>query len=318
MSQDFRKTLIKLTAIYTSILFLICLGFSIAVYLSSVRDFRADRPRPAITFELRPEVETFIRERDRLIQTEILTRLVIVNLLVLTGGAVLSYFLARWTLKPIYNNLERQLLFVSSASHELKTPLAAMQMENEVTLRNKTSTKTDLLDQVKSNLEEIDKLKGLIDRLLQLSSDESLELSDLELKPIVDEAMAPLKSVAKTKKIELINQLATTTWSTNATALTELLTILLDNAIKYSPDQSTVMVGVENGKLFVRDQGCGITKEDLPHIFDRFYRADAARTSEGYGLGLALAQNLAIKLNLQLTAQNNSDQGSTFWLETKK
>ncbi|MGI6612592.1 MAG: sensor histidine kinase [Candidatus Nanosyncoccaceae bacterium] len=318
LKQPFKRAIIKLAATYTTILAVICLGFSAAVYLVSVPGLHREPPRPLIIIERREEFERFIQERDRIVQADILIRLIIINVLVIASGAVASYFLARWSLQPIYDNLERQLLFISSASHELKTPLAAIQMENEVLLRDKTVTKADLRTQVQSNLEEILKLKGLVSQLLKLTSNETLELINTRVDKVAAVAVKQMKLVAKQKEITIKTELSPLIWQASDDALTEIITILLDNAIKYSPQKSEIIVCIKDNQLMVIDAGEGISETDLPHVFERFYRADKARTSEGYGLGLALAQDLAQKMNLKIGVQNNPKAGATFTVKSNK
>lgn len=318
LQQPFRRATLKLATIFTAILTVICLGFSSAVYFASAPGFRREPPRLFMNFERREEIEKLVKERDQIVQADITVKLIVINILVITSGAVASYFLARWSLRPIHDNLKRQLLFVSSASHELKTPLAAIQMENEVLIRDKTVTKSDLLNQVKSNLEEIVKLKGLTDQLLRLATNETLILNDVKIEEVVKTAVSQIQSLAQQKNIKIETDLKPTIWSINQTALIEIVTILLDNAIKYSPPKSVVTIRLKNDCLEVDDTGNGIDPQDLPHIFERFYRADKARTSEGYGLGLALAQDLASKMNLKITAKNNPEKGAVFTVKPTK
>jgi signal transduction histidine kinase len=88
--------------------------------------------------------------------------------------------------------------------------------------------------------------------------------------------------------------------------------IILDNAIKFSPDNETVSIIVENGKLAIKDKGRGISDEDLPNIFDRFYKARWEQNKTGTGLGLAIAKQIAERHDIELTAQSIQDEGATF------
>ena len=100
-------------------------------------------------------------------------------------------------------------------------------------------------------------------------------------------------------------------------AVTQILGTLIDNAIKYSPPGSTVVIRLDGQTLSVVDQGIGIAKQDQAKIFDRFYRSDEARTrghNSGYGLGLAIAKAVADKNGYQLSVKSELGQGSTFSL----
>jgi two-component system sensor histidine kinase MprB len=185
-------------------------------------------------------------------------------------------------------------------------------------LRDKTVTKADLRTQVQSNLEEILKLKGLVSQLLKLTSNETLELINTRVDKVAAVAVKQMKLVAKQKEITIKTELSPLIWQASDDALTEIITILLDNAIKYSPQKSEIIVCIKDNQLMVIDAGEGISETDLPHVFERFYRADKARTSEGYGLGLALAQDLAQKMNLKIGVQNNPKAGATFTVKSNK
>lgn len=100
----------------------------------------------------------------------------------------------------------------------------------------------------------------------------------------------------------------------NADALENILAIIIDNAIKYSPNKSIVKIGIKDEKIYISDEGTGISEEDLPHIFERFYRAEKSRTTDGYGLGLSLAQQLASQMNLKIEAKNNKPTGTIFFV----
>jgi signal transduction histidine kinase len=334
----FNKATLKLTAIYTAVLMVISVGFSIAVGAAAAHEMNRPFERSRIIIQSSPKdiLEQEFRARAAQANGRIAAVLVLVNFGVLIIGAGGSYFLARWTLRPIEKAFARETRFVSDASHELRTPLAAIQMENEVMLRDENTGKIELRAQIASNLEEIDKLRALTDYLLRLNQDEVLKLSDVNITTIVHKTIKNAKKVAATKEISIVaetplqapslqsmNTTARTelavkaadsdiTWRTNAEALTEILAILLDNAIKYSPPKSTITVAAADSQITISDQGPGIAPDDLPHIFERFYRAEKSRTTDGYGLGLSLAKHLADEMNLNIEARNNPSDGANF------
>ncbi len=312
----FDKAILKLSATYTAILLVISIGFSAAVY--GMTNYALFRPRPIeINFtqsDRKVEIERFIHSRNEQVNADLLIQLILINLAVLFASAIASYFLARRTLQPINQAMQAQGRFVSDVSHELRTPLAAIAMENEVTLRDKEVSREDLLTQIQSNVEEVEKLRELTDRLLNLSQNESPEITEVDIQAAAADAITRVKKSAKDKKVTLKNESTSQKIQADLGALTDTLAILLDNAVKYSPEKSTVTIGNNDDKIFVRDQGPGISATDLPHIFERFYRAESSRTSDGHGLGLSLAQNLANQMNMKITVKNNSDQGATFYL----
>lgn len=129
--------------------------------------------------------------------------------------------------------------------------------------------------------------------------------------------LAQSQPAANKKRVALDMQVASITHTVAVTVVAQILGTLIDNAIKYSPPDSTVVIRLDRQALSVIDQGVGIAKEDQARIFDRFYRSDEARTrghSSGYGLGLAIARSVADKNGYQLSVKSEAGQGSTFSL----
>lgn len=325
--RAFDRAILKLTAVYSGILLVVCLMFSIAIYSTATGTFER---RPSMRVqdtqsgmnidiemnrELNTEFEAIMRERDEEIRRTMLVNLIMVNICVFVAGVFLSYLLAQATLKPIDDNVRAQEQFVSNASHELRTPLNTMRMENEILRRDKSATKDDYVQQVDSNLEEIDKLSALCTRLLSLSHNEKMKMAEVEIQEVVTDALNKTIPLAQKKKIQIKNQVKQMKLSANREALTEILEILVDNAIKYSPKETTITIKNAERKLIVSDQGVGVAEEDLPHIFERFYRAEKSHTTSGHGLGLSLAQHLAEQQNMKITVQNNPKKGASFIIQ---
>jgi two-component system sensor histidine kinase CiaH len=314
--KPFDKALLKLTAIFSAILLVVCVGFSVAIYTSAANGFERanfDRPpRPEWQMNIRDEVNMFVNERDERVKQELLMELIIINLVVLIGGLFASYYLARWTLKPINDNMESQKDFVSNASHELRAPLNIMKLENEILRKNKKTTKSEYEKLVDSNLEEIDNLSNLCAQLLSLSRNEKFELAAVDVGSVSSKQIAKIAAVAKQKNISVCNQITDLKITANQSALGEMILILLDNAIKYSPKNSTVTIKNDGHKILIIDEGQGIKVADLPHIFERFYQADRSHSAKGYGLGLPLARHLAGQQGLKVSAEKNQPIGSVF------
>lgn len=237
--------------------------------------------------------------------------LVYINSVVLIAGGLGSYFLARRTLQPIERAHESQSRFTSDASHELRTPLAAMKAELEVTLRDSKLSVDEAREVLESNLEEVDKLIQLSEMLLSLSRLEhgKLEQQKLNLVNLTHEALGRYGidkdriTVASPKTVNVYG---------NQAAIIELLSVLIDNALKYSPEGSPIkirtftqlgMAGFE-----IHNQGSQISQKNLDRLFDRFYRTDDSRTNSatnGYGLGLALAKKIALLHHGEITVKSN-------------
>jgi len=323
----FKSAALKLTVWYLAIIMVVSIIFSLALYSVSSTDLDENIHRQVSYFNgfLSPydlNNYSFIRQQQLDQDREHLkARLVSLNLAVLIFGGLASYGLARRTLEPIEEALESQKRFTADASHELRTPLTAMQTETEVTLRNPKITKTEALEQLHSNLEEVGKLKSLSEGLLKLASaDAQIKLEQtVDLSEVLAEAKERLAKAASAKRINVELRPKKALATGDKQAMTDIAAVLLDNAIKYSPAGSKVTMTTGKIKkqsfLKVSDHGQGIDPSDLPHIFDRFYRADVSRTKNkvsGYGLGLALARKLAEQHGGHIEVKSTVGQGSTF------
>jgi two-component system sensor histidine kinase CiaH len=323
----FRSAALKLTAWYLTLIMFLSIACSVALYNVSSNDLENNiRHRLPVSVNelLSPtDLRSLSNIRDRQLDTDLnhlKANLVSFNILVLILGGAAAYALARRTLEPIEESLEAQKRFTSDASHELRTPLAAMQAETEVALRDPKLTKAQATELLQSNLEEVAKLKALSDGLLHLAqTSRPANLMPTQLKPVLTDALERLAKPAKNKKISLDNQAKNLTLQSESHSLTELLVILLDNAIKYSPAGSKVVISTstsgKEGKISIKDEGVGIKASDLPHIFDRFYRTETSRSksqTEGYGLGLAIAKKLADSMNGSIEVKSAPGKGSAF------
>jgi signal transduction histidine kinase len=249
--------------------------------------------------------------------------LFLTNLGILVSSGALAYFLAGRTLKPIQDMVDDQHRFVSDASHELKTPLTSLKSAFEVFLRDKKRTLKDADTIISESIFEVDKLQSLSESLLRLSqyqtTGKSLSFTSVQLGEVINTAIRRISPQAKIKNIEISSPLTAVSLTGDMSALTELMVILLDNAVKYSPNGKTVKIDTHSDsrwvKVTVADQGSGIPAADLPRIFDRFYRSDSARSKTdkgGYGLGLAIAKNIAAAHHGSIAVVSRLGQGSAF------
>jgi two-component system sensor histidine kinase MprB len=193
---------------------------------------------------------------------------------------------------------ERERQLVADAGHELRTPLTSLRTNLDLLAQEGASERSIDPDERSALLADvrgqIGELGDLVDDLVQLSRgvEPSSAWERLDLAVIVDDALSRVRRRAR----DLTFEVALTPWWVNgdAPALGRAVTNLLDNAVKWSPPDATVIVQLHEGVLSVADSGPGIDPEDRPHIFDRFYRADGARSQPGSGLGLAIvAQAIA-------------------------
>jgi signal transduction histidine kinase len=174
----------------------------------------------------------------------------------------------------------------------------------------------------------LEKLTALSEGLLRLAQFENTELpkEQLALNRITQRAIDRVLPLAESKHILISSDIpAKLHVQGDETSLTEAIVILLDNALKYSPDKTEVTVKATGGQkqisLTVQDHGIGIKATELPHIFDRFYRADTARSKQrtnGYGLGLSIARNIVELHDGTLSARSTPGKGSTFTVQLPK
>ena len=319
----FQSATIKLTLWYVGILVTISLLFSIIIFSiasSEVGSRISYLQRSANTgYSLNPGRYNDMRDlqvqeaRDNLIGS-----LVITNLCIWIAGGVGSYYLARRTLLPIENAHEAQSRFTSDASHELRTPLASMKVELEVALRDPKLSKEEIRQLLTSNLEEVNKLTKLSHTLLQLSR---LDHAGIEHEPVLlNTAITTVLGRFQSARQRIIyTDLPPVKIMANQSHLEELLTIFIDNALKYSSDGSPITLTLVQQKQLsgfdITNSGKGIPPEELPKIFDRFYRSDISRTGgskKGYGLGLSLAKKIVELHGGELTVSSQPGQFTTF------
>jgi signal transduction histidine kinase len=200
-----------------------------------------------------------------------------------------------------------------------------MRSEIEVALREKHLSAADARTLLSSNLEEIAKLETLSAGLLRLARSENgldpATLSTVPIRSLFEGAVDRFQPQLAARHTKLEVQVGEETAEGDAAGLTELIAILLDNAIKYSPPKSKVTLTSEVSGQFVRlsvaDEGVGIKASDIPHIFERFYRADRSRTRGqepvgGYGLGLSIAKRVTDLHHGTITVDSAPDRGTTF------
>ena len=313
----FEKARLKLTAWYLVIIMTISLLFSFAVYSSITFEFRKfEKMHVKIQEEIRDGVivpppsgnhffkigrpdPKFIEESRK----RLLVNLGLLNIMILVFSGAAGYFLAGRTLRPIQKMVDEQNRFITDASHELRTPITSLRSEIEVALRNKDLTLSEAKKLLESNLEETVNLQSLSDNLLGLSQlgkpQNTKNMTEVSVVEIVDASIRKLSGLIKKKNIIVQKNVKDVGIRGIPERLTELLVILLDNAVKYSPPKSKISIAAKaiDGKvrIEIKDNGIGIAEEDLPLVFDRFYRGTKSRSKEkvtGYGLGLAMAKEI--------------------------
>jgi len=215
--------------------------------------------------------------------------------------------------------------FTADASHELRGPLSLTRTIAEVAQRQPN---TD--EESRASFQEIANASAnaakLLEDMLELARTDAepldIALESVELSPIVEDVCSMARKLAQQRGIRVtlvVKAPQAMTVLGHAPSLRRMIWILLDNAIKYTPASGCIDVSLRDGNgtaiLEVADTGIGISESDLPHIFDRFYRADPSRSEvEGSGLGLAIAKWIADLHHAQIHVQSRRDIGSAFTL----
>jgi signal transduction histidine kinase len=329
----FRSARWQLTLFYLGIIMLFNLAVTLSVRIYAEHEFlrsnvaqRSEVRDWAIRFFELPGKRSEIVIADiQQVQAEIVREhlnkgLFVINLIAFGVGGLLSYWFAGRALKPLQEAHEAQARFTADASHELRTPLANMRLENEVFLRAKEFTEAEARDQIASNLEEIQRLERLSNNLLALHQygQTALTRTTVSVQQIVDEALSSIQAAADARKVKIIVHVPEAQVHVHRESMVQLMDILLDNALKYGAVGGDItIVGEKRASgyiLAVKDKGPGLAEADMPHLFERLYRGDKARSAKvgGYGLGLALAKEIAQANEATITAGNNADGGASF------
>lgn len=226
-------------------------------------------------------------------------------------------------LRRIQSAFEQMKRFTADASHDLRTPISVIRTRAEITLR-KTRTDEQYREALNEIVAESQRLSELIDNLLLLAradaGTEALTFTRVDLCDVARQVSVEGKTLAESRHVRWLQVLPEKSlWvGGNAEALRRLVAILIDNAIKYTPEHGVVRmhVGNSDGKAYVEvvDAGIGIAEADLPYIFDRFYRADSARSrdSGGFGLGLSIANWIAKAHQAEISVESAPGKGSRF------
>ena len=231
----------------------------------------------------------------------------------------LSYFLASVAIKPVKETWEGQKRFIADASHDMKTPLTVILANTEIIKTHAGSEESKKW--LSSTKAEAERMKRLVDSMLELSStevaDERVVLSEINFSEITERTVLQMEAVAFDKSTYVESNIAKgVIIKGNEDRLSRLLHILIDNGIKYANKDSTLRVSLVKGKRFakltVTNEGSYINEDDIPRLFERFYRGDKARSGGGFGLGLAIAKNLTESMGGTISAENKKDVGATF------
>lgn len=253
---------------------------------------------------------------------ELLTTLVIVGLVTLLVIFVVSLYFANRAIKPIAGAWEKQKQFVADASHELKTPISIINANYDALLANQEDT-------IKNQMKWLDYIRIGTDRMSKLTND-LLSLAKLEdagiktqktpfdISSAIDEVISPMEAVILEKNFKLSCSVEPDIIiKSDDERVKQVVRILLDNAVKYTNEKGHIDITLARSKrqviFSIKNSGKGIPQQDLPKVFDRFYRADPSRTHEGsYGLGLSMAKTIIHRLGGEIEATSVENEYTNF------
>ena len=232
-----------------------------------------------------------------------------------------SLYLARVSVKPLLESMQKQQSFVENASHELRTPLAVLQNRLETLFRKPEATIMESSESIASSLEEVRNMRFLTTNLLNLARrDDGIKPELGEVEPdFFNTTFTNYEMIAsENNRIFHFENRIHRTIITDKLLLKQLMTILFDNAVKYTEEEGDIYFEISTTErslyLTVADNGIGISAADKKKIFDRFYRVDKARTRQkgGFGLGLSLAKQIVDALKGTISVKDNKPHGTIF------
>lgn len=264
---------------------------------------------------------------DTTMEESAMRNMILTSLLVLAGSMLLlfiiSYFLARVSLKPVQQAWDQQSRFVADASHELKTPLTVILANLKILLAHPDQTIAEQAHWIENTQEETARMRKLVDNLLFLARSESVQrmnvMGPVNLSDLVWNSLLPLEALAFEEGVTFCEDIKSDLWVYgDSEQLKQLVIILLDNACKYAEGNKLITVTLamsqEKIQLTVTNTGTPIPPEDLPHLFERFYRSDKSRSRKegGYGLGLSIAQTIVKGHRGKIRVTSDAPSGTTF------
>ena len=255
--------------------------------------------------------------------------MVVLGIVALLLATVLGHILSGRAMVPLREAYEKQRQFAADASHELRTPLAVVMASADL-LENDPSITSPFLKQVIADVrDEVKKMTRLVSDLLLVARSDNkalkLKLQKFDVAELLSQTARLMQPLADKKHIALdIRNRDAHVIQADEQKIKQLMLILVDNAVKYTPDGGEVHVGFEKApqgrvRFFVQDTGIGIAKEDQRRIFDRFYRVDKARSREmgGNGLGLSIAQEIVNLHQGSIEVTSTLGKGTRFTVELR-
>ncbi|MBR3845723.1 MAG: HAMP domain-containing histidine kinase [Clostridia bacterium] len=238
----------------------------------------------------------------------------------------ISKRLADIAIAPVEEAWNQQKQFLADASHDLKTPLTVILANNNILSAHKDETVESQMKWIESTSEEAGRMSDLINKMLELAKGEAaredIRLGDANISELVENSILQFEVVAFEKSITIDSGIQPDIFArTHAPTLSKVLEILFDNAIKYSSESGKISVTLykSSKKIYfsINNKGEYIKPDELPHVFERFYRSNKERKVGGHGLGLSLAKKKCDLLGHKISVESNEEDGTTFTIIIK-
>lgn len=278
--------------------------------------------------ELNVEIGEYQIQIIRNIDSEIssLRQLIFVFIIGILISLIITYYLAIYLTKkalvPIETAWNNQAKFIQDASHELRTPISIISSKLERMLKHPNRTISDEVETIADAMREIRRSKKMISDLLSLTKEEAitkLSIKEINIRNFIDDICEDYIDIAdiQDKKFDINFNLKNETIFTDKNKLRQLLLIFIDNAFKYTKEEDFISINLNQKdniytEISIIDSGVGIKQEDIPYIFDRFFRSENVRDKDidGSGIGLSIAKMIALNLEAEISAkcENNKTE----------
>lgn len=240
----------------------------------------------------------------------------IVSLIVI---AVIMWCVSGKAISPIIESYEKQKRFITDASHEIKTPLAIINADADV-LAMTVGEENEWIDDIKAQTSRMNELTNNLILLSKLDEvNKNIASDDIDVKEIVEEQIKSVRAVVEACDIKMTSEISDAHIKGDAKMIGQLISILIDNSVKYCPDRGNIGTSLRTaGKDVIfeitNDTGSDIDEETIRHLFDRFYRADASHNSEtgGHGIGLSIAKSITDAHSGKIRAHSDRPGRLTF------
>lgn len=238
----------------------------------------------------------------------------------------ISKKLADIAIAPVEKAWNQQKQFLADASHDLKTPLTVILANSNIVLSHQDQSVESQMKWLESTREEAGRMSDLINKMLELAKSEEtkdeLKIGEVDLSELVENSILQFEVVAFEKNISIESGVQPNIIvRTHPQTFSKILEILFDNAIKYSEPNGKISIALyqSSKKVYfsINNRGEHIKKEELPHVFERFYRTNKERKTGGHGLGLSIAKKKCDMMGCKLTVESNEEDGTTFTIKLR-